>query len=145
MALRFATQISPLLNLLLLTINVMVHLQLLDLLLFQQICLIVSIQNCINKRECNSICRNDVWISNRKFFELQSCHSSAEGYSFHQNYHTIEMSAWPYICQFSIFLLVKKQICICINGPGCRCFPPASKASREVANLNKRKNPHTPI
>ena len=24
-------------------------------------------------------------------------------------------------------------------------FPPASEASREVANLTKRKNPHTPV
>ena len=28
---------------------------------------------------------------------------------FKQNYHTIEMQAWPYICQFSIFLFVKNK------------------------------------
>ena len=35
-----------------------------------------------------------------------------------QNYHTIEVQAGPFICQF-FFLFVKKQMCICINGPGC--------------------------
>ena len=25
------------------------------------------------------------------------------------------------------------------------CYPPASEASREVANLTERKNPHTPV
>ena len=25
------------------------------------------------------------------------------------------------------------------------CYPPASKASREEANLTERKNPHTPL
>ena len=28
---------------------------------------------------------------------------------------------------------------------GGRCYPPASEASREVANLTERKNPHTPV
>ena len=39
------------------------------------------------------------------------------GNSFYLN--TIEMWAWLYICQFSIFLFVKKNICICKNRPGC--------------------------
>ena len=25
------------------------------------------------------------------------------------------------------------------------CYPPVSEASREVANLNERKNPHAPV
>ena len=37
---------------------------------------------------------------------------------FHENYHIIEMKAYSYILQFSIFLFFKKQICFCINGPG---------------------------
>ena len=27
----------------------------------------------------------------------------------------------------------------------CTCYPSASQASREVANLTERKNPHTPV
>ena len=29
--------------------------------------------------------------------------------------------------------------------PRLNFYPPASKASREVANLTERKNPHTPV
>ena len=47
------------------------------------------------------------------FLEWQPYHSSSEGFGFHQNYHTKEMKAWQYICQFSIFLFIKKQISIC--------------------------------
>ena len=42
------------------------------------------------------------------FLEWQSCHSYAEGFGFYQNYYSIEIKAWLYICQFSIFLLSKK-------------------------------------
>ena len=56
-----------------------------------------------------------------QFLEWQSCHSSAEGFGFYQNYYTKEIEAWLYICQFSIFLFIKKLIYICINGPGCFC------------------------
>ena len=52
------------------------------------------------------------------FLEFQQCHSSAEGFGFHQNYHTIELQACLYICQFFLFLFIKKQICICIKGLG---------------------------
>ena len=34
----------------------------------------------------------------------------------HQNYHTIELWARPFNCKFHIFLFIKKQIFICING-----------------------------
>ena len=44
-----------------------------------------------------------------KFLEWQQCHSDAEGFGFHPNYHTIEMKAWLYIWQFSIFLFVNKK------------------------------------
>ena len=44
------------------------------------------------------------------FLEWHPCRSSTEGFDFQQNNLTIEMLAWPYICQFSSFLFVKKNL-----------------------------------
>ena len=41
---------------------------------------------------------------------------------FSSKYHSVKMWAWLFFCQFSIFVWVKKQICICINGLGCRHY-----------------------
>ena len=43
------------------------------------------------------------------FLEWQSCHLV----------FTVIIIPWPFICQFSICLFIKTQICICLNGPGC--------------------------
>ena len=40
--------------------------------------------------------------------------------------------------------MTQKHILCCILNNQKSIYPPASKASREVANLTERKNPHTP-
>ena len=37
-----------------------------------------------------------------------------------------------YICPFCIFVFIKKQICICINMPGCHCHCLTSKHLQRV-------------
>ena len=49
------------------------------------------------------------------FLEWQPCHSYPETL-FHQNYHTIEMQAWPYICQLNVLIqLWQRSILVCMR------------------------------
>ena len=59
---------------------------------------------------------------NFSFFGMAAMPFLTRGVLFSPKLSQYRITSLPCICLFSIFLFIKKQICICINGLGCHCL-----------------------
>ena len=82
-----------------------------SLLIKQKLC------HCLKVRTCHCICSTQP----NAIFGMATLPFLCRD-PFSPKYHSKKMEAWLFFCQFPIFVWVKKQICICINGPDRHCY-----------------------